>query len=118
MNIAGSEVLLVEDEIIIGFALDDLVSDLGAHTTLVTTMENAMSTLAVRKFDLAILDVNLHGELTYPLADLLLEQGCLFIFATGYGAVAHPDRFANVPTVSKPYNSTEILAALKQTETT
>ncbi|MEO1969344.1 MAG: hypothetical protein ABGW87_11595 [Sphingomonadaceae bacterium] len=115
MNIVGSEVLLVEDEIIIGFALDDLVSDMGAHTTLVTTMENAMSTLAVRQFDLAVLDVNLHGELTYPLADLLADQGCRFIFATGYGSVTHPERFASIPTVSKPYNSLEVFNALKQT---
>ncbi|QWC56022.1 response regulator [Erythrobacter sp. 3-20A1M] len=111
MNLAGKRVLLVEDEVIIGFALDDMISDEGAQTTLVASRADAERALAETDYDLAIIDVNLNGDLSYPLADVLTEKGCPFIFATGYGNVTHPDRFAKVPTVGKPYNLATIMQA-------
>ena len=57
MNLAGKRVLLVEDEVIIGFALDDMISDEGAQTTLVASRADAERALAETDYDLAIIDV-------------------------------------------------------------
>ena len=63
--------------------------------------------------DLAILDVNLNGEETYPLADSLAARAIPFIFATGYGeGIMIPDRFTSIPIVSKPYDGVALRAAL------
>jgi hypothetical protein len=36
--------------------------------------------------DIAILDVNLNGQKTFPIAEALSRRGMPFVFATGYGA--------------------------------
>ena len=58
------------------------------------------------------LDVNVHGTLSYAVAQLLAEREIPFIFATGYGDRSHPVEFADVPTVSKPYSADDICKAL------
>ena len=63
---------------------------------------------------MAILDVNIHNDTSYALAGRLMAMGVPLIFASGYGAGAHPDGFATVPTVSKPYDIADIAAALQQ----
>ncbi len=60
--------------------------------------------------DVAVLDVNLGNESSFPVADRLLALNVPFVFATGCGKnIAFPDRFAHVPVVSKPYTA-DILA--------
>ena len=55
-------------------------------------------------FDLAILDLNLGGVLTYPVADALRDRGVPFIFATGYGSSGLKDTYTDLPTLQKPFN--------------
>ena len=105
-------VLLVEDEPIIGFALEQMIEDEGARTYFVSTVAEGRQILAKERIDFAILDVNLNGEMSYPLAEDLADRNCPFLFATGYGSVTHPQRFANTPTITKPYNIRDIRDAL------
>jgi len=49
-----------------------------------------------------VLDVNLGGDVVYPLADVLAADQVPFIFVTGYGADEIERRFANVPVLQKP----------------
>ena len=114
MNIEGLRLLLVEDEAIIGFALEDLLSAHGARTTLVANIASARQRLAQDRFDAAIVDVNLNGEFSYPLADEIRATGCPMVFATGYGYVTHPDHLIDTPTVEKPYSLDALLAALSR----
>ena len=53
-------------------------------------------------FEAAILDVNLGGELVYPVADLLSSRGIPFIFITGYGRESIDRRFADALVLEKP----------------
>ena len=111
MMLAGQVILILEDEPIIGFALEDMLEERGAKTLFCGSLECARDTLAAERPDGAILDVNIHGERSYPLAETLVERGIPFIFATGYGEALHPPQFAGVPTVSKPYRMSELEAA-------
>src|SRR5262249_868942 len=53
-------------------------------------------------FDAAILDVNLDGELAYPIADILVDRKLPFAFITGYDTRSIDERFAQIPTIQKP----------------
>jgi PAS domain S-box-containing protein len=100
---AGEEVLLVEDEPIIGMMLTDMLSELGLkvdgpHSTLADAMVAAKSGRAKA----AILDVNLKGEKIYPVAEALHERDIPFIFITGYGADSIDPRFQGIALLQKP----------------
>lgn len=66
--------------------------------------------------DVAILDVNLHGAKSYPVADLLEERGVKYLFATGYGDEEHPERHRDAVTITKPYNVDQLKTALAKIE--
>lgn len=114
MKIEGREILIVEDEPIIGLVLEDMLRDRGATPLLAETLDTAFAALACTTFDLAILDVNVHGKKSYGLAQTLLERGTSVIFATGYGSAMHPAELADVPTITKPYQMLTLEKALKK----
>lgn len=111
MTLADRHIMVLEDEAIIAFGLEDMLLEIGASVAVATSITEAFAMLAGNDFDFAVLDVNLHGEKSYPVADRLLEAGVEFIFATGYGDAEHPERFRQVPTVTKPYSIEQIQAA-------
>ncbi|MDG5751360.1 response regulator [Qipengyuania sp. XHP0211] len=111
MTLADRHIMVLEDEAIIAFGLEDMLLEIGASVAVATSITEAFAMLADNDFDFAVLDVNLHGEKSYPVADRLLEAGVEFIFATGYGDAEHPERFRQVPTVTKPYSVEQIQAA-------
>jgi PAS domain S-box-containing protein len=101
--IAANRVMIVEDEALVAMAMNDLMTNLGF--TVVGPFGKMAEALAAMKrgdVDAAILDINLGGELIYPLADVLLIEGVPFIFVTGYEAETVDRRFADVPVLQKP----------------
>ena len=113
----GLRFLIVEDEPIIAFNLEDLLLSLGCQRVLVAMhMEEAFQLLAESDIDAAVLDVNIHGERSYPLAEELQRRSVRFVFATGYGDAEHPAAFTAVPTLTKPYSSTSLIEALRLAE--
>ncbi|MET0743031.1 MAG: response regulator [Microvirga sp.] len=104
LSLAGRRILLVEDEY---FIADDMVGyfeSRGADVVgPVASVRGALDLLAsTQNLDAAVLDVNLLGELAYPVADALLERGVPFIFATGYDGAVIPSRYAAVHRCEKP----------------
>lgn len=110
----GQSILIVEDEPIIALALEDMLADEGAEVCLAERLEDAFALLETGAPDAAILDVNVHGQASYPLARALAGRSIPFIFATGYGGAPHPPEFAGVPTIAKPYRLADIRSALEQ----
>lgn len=116
MTIEGQRFLLVEDEPIIGFALEDMMLDAGAKTRFASSLEQALHLARSETFDAAVLDVNLHGRESYPLARELRERGVAVIFATGYGVEPLPEDLVALQTIPKPYDIDAIRSALKETK--
>ena len=107
-------ILVLEDEPIIGFALEDMLLSVGCPAVLIATrLDEARAILAAQRVDAAILDVNIHGERSYPIADMLEARGLPYIFASGYGDTEHPESQRLVPTVTKPYSIEDIRSALQ-----
>ncbi len=110
----GLRVLVVEDEPVVAMYLEDLLEALGCQTIgpasrLVDGL--ALAQAEDRSFDVAILDINLGGERSTPIAEALRARGVPFAFASGYGAP--PEGFGDeVPMIEKPYREAQVAAAL------
>lgn len=101
VNFHGKRVLVVEDNYLIAAELAD---HLAAANAIVVgpcaTLADAEK-LAVRS-DLAVLDVDLKGEMVFPLADRLRDLDVPYVFFTGYDRGLLPARFAKVGCITKP----------------
>jgi CheY-like chemotaxis protein len=106
-------ILLVEDEPVIAFALEDLVADLGYEVVgPAFRLPEALDIAASEPLDAAILDVNLNELTSYPVAERLRARGVPFLFATGYAesGVDWPDEVA---VIAKPYSRGQVEVALR-----
>ena len=101
--ITGRRIMVVEDEALVAMAARDVMTELGFSVIgPFGKVSEAIAALKTGDVDAAILDVNLGGELVYPLADILVAGSVPFIFATGYGAESIDRRYASVPVLQKP----------------
>lgn len=113
MMLSGRTILVVEDEIIVAFALEDILSELGANVVIASTIDQAHDAIgAATDLALALLDVNVNGVKSYSLASELRNRAVPVVFATGYGDAEHPLEFVDAPTVTKPYTALQIAHAI------
>jgi CheY-like chemotaxis protein len=102
---SSRRILLVEDEAMIAMLVEDMLEDFGHKlVTVATRLEEALAAAESEAVDLAILDLNLGGVLTYPVADMLRDRGVPFIFATGYGSGGLKEAYSDLPPLQKPFN--------------
>jgi two-component sensor histidine kinase/DNA-binding response OmpR family regulator len=99
----GNRLLLVEDEALTGMMMSDMLTELGFDVIgPFGRVADAMAAIGREDFHAAVLDVNLDGEMVYPVADAVLARGVPFVFVTGYSAEGIDRRFAQVPVLQKP----------------
>jgi DNA-binding response OmpR family regulator len=111
----GHRVLIVEDNFVMALDLSLMVEDLGgAVIGPAGRLDEGMALAQANKLDAAILDVNLDGSNTFPLADGLVAADVPVIFATGYDVKMLPKRFAQTPKLSKPFNIRSVEKALRE----
>lgn len=110
------DVLLVEDFFIIALDTEDLLRQLGVESVRTAgSVAQALDLIAAEAPDFALLDVNLGDEKCFEVAQRLRDLGVPFAFATGYGDNhALPAEFAEIPIVSKPYNSDDLERVLTE----
>ncbi len=109
--LAGCRILIVEDEMLVLMNIELALEELGCTTiSTAATVPEALALLADQNFHAAMIDVNLGGEKSYPIADRLAQRGIPFAFSTGYSG--HGDRveFQGRPMLRKPYLPTELAA--------
>ncbi|MDQ0474997.1 response regulator [Labrys wisconsinensis] len=113
--IAGVRILIVEDEALLSLLLEDMVQDLGCTVAgNLSSLEAARGFLAAAPgpIDLAILDVNLGGTPSYPIAAMLDERGIPFLFVTGYDERDIDEAWRDRPRISKPFNVPDLEHAI------
>jgi len=112
---SSRRVLLVEDEMMIAMMLEDMLIDLGHSVVgIAPSLKTALHLAGSETFDVAILDINLAGERSFPVAHLLRERGLPFLFSTGYGSAGLEDPFGAVMTLKKPYQIDDLARAVDQ----
>ena len=66
-------------------------------------------------FDAALLDVNLDGEMSWEIADVLTARGIPFAFSTGYDQTDMlPSHLAGSQVLAKPYRLDDVARRLRQ----
>ena len=110
-QLAGSRVLIVEDEYYLADDARSALSDIGAEVLgPVATVSEARTLIeADPAIDGVLLDVNLRGEMAFDVADTLHSRGIPFAFVTGYDRAALPDRFAGTARLQKPVDPQKLV---------
>ncbi|MBX9466525.1 MAG: GAF domain-containing protein [Rhizobium sp.] len=113
-SIAGLEVLLVEDQVLIAMDAEMMLADAGIDTVITaSSSSDALNRLKTFTPSIAVLDINLGRDTSVPVAEELVRRGIPFVFATGYDdRSVVPDELLSVPVVRKPYDATALVRAL------
>jgi DNA-binding NarL/FixJ family response regulator len=114
VTLEGIRVLLVEDEALLSMMLEEFLEEFGC--TVVATaarLDDAMAKATVFAGDVGMLDINLAGEMSYPVAQLLQSRKIPFLFATGYGTDGLPDDLKDATVLSKPFRAVQLYRALR-----
>lgn len=109
----AKRILIVEDEVLVAMHLEDLLAEMG-HQVVgpATRIKQAMELARKSEIDMAVLDVNVAGRTSFPVADILRQRGIPFVFATGYGAEGFVEGYRDEPTLRKPYEPQELMRAI------
>lgn len=114
-TLKGQRILLIEDEAMVAFMIEDMLESFGS--VVVEVAGDLSRGLALARddalvIDAAVLDVNLGGEPVFPLAETLAARGVPFVFSTGYGREGVIPPFDCRPVLAKPFSAQSLAAAL------
>ena len=114
INLGGRRILVIEDESMVTMFIQDTLEDIGCEVAGVASrVAEALDKARTLAFDVAILDVNLDGEQTFPIAEAIVARGLPFVFATGYGERGLPETYRGRPVLQKPYAKDDLERVLK-----
>jgi DNA-binding response OmpR family regulator len=111
----NKQILLVEDDFLLARPLAERLEDSGATVIGPTgTIEESIALIArIPQIDAALMDVNLGGEMSYPVAYDLVRRGVPFVFLTAYDTSLVAARFRDVPVFAKPVEFEHVIEALQ-----
>ena len=114
-KLAAKRVLIVEDDVLIAMHLEDLLTALGHEVVgQARRIDTAMALARESDIDFAVLDINVAGVKSFPVADILRERGIPLAFATGYGAEGLMDGYRDFPMLGKPYAQEDLERTIAQ----
>ena len=113
----GRRILLVEDEFLIAMYTAEILENAGLIVVgPADRLGRAMELARTESFEAAVLDINLAGELVWPVTEVLARRGIPFVLLSGYGAgLDVPPSCRDVPRLAKPLSESDLcrmLAAL------
>jgi DNA-binding response OmpR family regulator len=109
MKMKTGRLLIVEDETLILLNLKSTLNELGwevAH--MAAKIGAALDIARTGSFDAAIIDINLDGSMTYPVAEILKERSIPFAFTTGYGRNGIDTAYSKIPILPKPFSRDQL----------
>jgi Response regulator containing CheY-like receiver, AAA-type ATPase, and DNA-binding domains len=102
-HLEGCRIMIVEDELLIAMALEEILQDAGATIVgMASCVADALALIEREDFDAAILDVRLDDERVTAVADALEAGAKPFVFHSGYGPELLPQRHRHRPLLRKP----------------
>ena len=112
---ANAKILIVEDSYLVLIGLEDMCADLGWEVVgPATRLAEALTLARSATIDAALLDVNLDGEMSWEIADVLMARQIPFAFTTGYDqSNILPDHLVGAPVLAKPYRIDDVERRLR-----
>lgn len=117
MSEGGSKrrILIVEDEALVAMLIEDIVLDLGYEIAAIAgRLDDGLAKAEALDLSCAVLDLNLNGARTYPIAETLRTRGVPFLFVTGYGAAGLEPGWEQAVVVQKPFQPYELAQGLSR----
>jgi DNA-binding response OmpR family regulator len=112
---AGTRVLVVEDESLLAETLCDLMQDAGCEPVgPAATVAAALSLIDQVRIDVALLDIRLEREMSFPVAYALRSRGIPWLFLTSYEQRQLPDDLADALLVEKPFSPTALVELVRR----
>jgi DNA-binding response OmpR family regulator len=113
-SLSGLRILVVEDTTLIADSICDELQSHGCEIVgSIGRLEQALSAARDEKLDGALLDVNLAGEQSFPVADILQKRNVPFVFITGYDTQSTiPPRFHAVERLTKPFDLDDLVVVV------
>ena len=109
------KVLLVEDETMLAMLMEMMLGDLGFATAYhASTLNDGIEYARNGEYDLAILDINIIGGDSFPIAAAIADRGIPFMFCSGYGRLGIPDAWLNRRCIAKPFSAEQLSEALSE----
>ncbi|MFN3688123.1 HWE histidine kinase domain-containing protein [Salinarimonas sp.] len=110
----GAKVLLVEDSLLTALDVSESLDNLGYQVLgPAARVADALRIVERDRPHVAVLDINLGDEDSFPIADRLVRENIPFVFLTGYDAQSIlPERFRDVPCIAKPFSDRLLAASL------
>jgi CheY-like chemotaxis protein len=113
--LSGRRVLVVEDEMMVLMLIEDMLADLGCESVAAAaTVAQALALIDAQVFDAAMLDLNLNGHKSHPVAAALAARGVPFVFSTGYTAHDMREGYSDRPLLKKPFQYEELIEVFKR----
>ncbi|MDX7951773.1 response regulator [Lichenihabitans sp. Uapishka_5] len=110
-------VLVVEDEMMVAMLVEDMLVEMGYRVVgPAYRLSDGLRLAQSETIDFAVLDVNLNGARSFPIAAVLVDRGIPFVFATGYGYSGVELEYPGVPVISKPFTLGRLNDALTKAE--
>jgi DNA-binding response OmpR family regulator len=115
--LTGLRILVVEDEMLVAMLIEEMLEGLGCEVVgPAATLDEAVAAVHANRLDGALLDANLHGADSSPVAEALRAGKVPFLVVTGYGrGKLAGDALDAAPRVKKPFGLQEL--ARRMTET-
>ena len=112
-ELEGKRVLLVEDNGLLSYVLEQTLREAGCVVIgPYGRLHDAMVAANRRTIDVALLDVELRGEIVSPLANQLRERRIPFLLASAYQPVDMPRSLQSAARLRKPFTDTDVLSGL------
>ena len=111
-TVRGPRILVVEDEVLTGLWIVQVVEERGWAALPVTTLDAALTLLHSERLDGALLDINLHGLSIEPVMDVLCSRGIPYAVITARVPPQIRPRLGSVTVIDKPCSRFEIGYAL------
>ncbi len=114
-KLQGIRILVVEDEFLLAIDIESAIRQAGGEVVgPVVSLEEAVATAEREQLNAAVLDLNLRGEMSYPVAEVLKSRHIPFLFATGYTENRLPQSLQCRPCLRKPFTWGALTSALER----
>ena len=115
-TLEGLRVLVVEDQAPIALQLEDLLAESKCEIIgPASRIPQALRLVDDEDIDVAVLDLNIAGDLVYPVAEALEKKGLPYFFATAYGLASLDAPYRTKRVLEKPFSRRAFLRALQET---
>ena len=113
-DLDGCSILVVEDEALAAIDVTSIIEMAGGRVIgPAYSLGQGFNCLRYGRIDCALLDVNLHDELVFTLADALAERGVPIVFLSAHSLDIAPPHHRERCLVRKPYSTHGLIQAIK-----